>query len=85
MVMSAFVSLSLLGCGGATEVEDRLEDEGTVSQLATCDTLPTCESIFLKTCKPLGAKVDCCFEGGSLSHCLCFSRTGSSAGTWACD
>jgi hypothetical protein len=85
VVMAAVVGLSLLGCGGATEVEERQED-GTVSQLSTCDSLPQCESLERTTCKPTGATQECCWLGETLpSSCRCYVRSGSTTATWACN
>lgn len=85
VVLAAVVSLSLLGCGGATEAEER-QEEATVSQLNTCSSIPRCESLQGVSCKPTGTRQDCCWDGETgPSSCLCYSRTGSSVGTWACN
>lgn len=84
VMMATVVGLSLLGCGGVTPEQEGPQD-GTVSQFGVCDTLPTCESMMSHSCKPTGTRQDCCYQGATVAdYCVCYSKSGSTIGTWVC-
>ncbi len=86
VVMTAFLGLSLMGCGGAPSEQEAEAapvsgEESTVSQSATCTGYKACSSIANTFCSPEGATTFCCATNGSTNDLIC-ARSGSIGARW---
>lgn len=81
-VLAAFVSLSLLGCGGPIDAEQELQtppaaESGEV-QAQACTAGVSCDDLDLTYCPKSGLTTTCCL-GENTFTCTCTRTAG-----WAC-